>query len=89
MKLRIENQDRIIKTTSSFLEKIKQVDETLTRLIKIKRRFKLLKSGTKKGTLQAALQKYKNEKIIYKQLLVNKLDTLDEMGEILRKMQIT
>ena len=31
---------------------------------KRKRRFKLLKSGMKKGILQAALQKYKNEKII-------------------------
>ena len=80
---------KINKTRSWFFEKINKIDKLLARLIRKKREktqiYRIRKEKGKITTDTAETQRIMRD--YYKQLYANKMDNLEEMDKILRKVQ--
>ena len=91
MQYKQETIAKINKAKSWFFEKINKIDKQSTRLIKKKREKNQINKirnengeiTTDNTEIQRVIRDY------YQQLSVNKMDNVEEMGQILRKVQLS
>ena len=83
-----KNIDKINETKKCFLEKINKIDKPLARLIKKKERTHFNKIRKEKGNVTTDITEL--QRIIrdyYMKPYTNKMENLEENGQILRKVQ--
>ena len=86
-----ENIAKINKPKSWFFDQINKIDKLLARLIK-KKREKIQINKIRNENREITTDNTEIQRVIrdyYQQLSVNKMDNMEEMGQILRKVQLS